>query len=895
MRSGEEIQKELGKFVTSWSGFTGSEKAEAQTFLNQLFKCYGSERITVGAKFEDFKSSAGFMDLHWPGVAIVEMKAPSKSIASGRDQVKRYWEESADDEQDVPAARWVVLCNFREFEVWEPGRFPKSPRIAFALADLPNRYETLMFLTGPEQVPSFIEHHKELTTRAAETMGDVYQSLIDRTAAPPDDIIRFTMQSIWAMFAEDLGLFEGSPFQRTVEQLRASPTSNPAAELGFLFRVLNQKGSHNRKGLLAGTRYVNGDLFADPAEVDLNSAELTLLSEAAQFDWSKVDPTIFGSLMERIIAGKLGAHYTHEADIMKIVGPTIVRPWTRRIDSADTPTAAWEVLNELCAFRVLDPACGCGNFLYIAYRELRSLEFMAKRRIEDLAASTGLPLPPTPWPYIPLTNMQGIEIEPAAVLIARVTLWMGHRQMIDVYGAAENPLPLVSLANISIGDALRAPWPDTDCVIGNPPFLGSQFIRRQLSPDYADWLRDTFHVGVKELCVYWFRLAQEHLKAGQRAGLVGTNSISQNKARSASLDYIVATGGTITDAISSQKWPGAAKVHVSIVNWVKSSDEGPFFLDGAQVEAIDSSLHAGVGWRPRNLAANSNRCFQGVIPVGDGFIIDSVTAESLLNKSTADYSKVVRRYLIGDDITEDPGQRPRRWIIDFGFMELEQAKKFPDALAIVRAKVKPVRDDSDDTDFRRFWWRFGRPRPTMYGALEGRNRYIAIAAQGKRLVAAWQDLTTTPSNLTFVATFDDDYSMGILHSSAHTAWAWHHSSTIKADLRYTPTTVFMTFPWPNKPSSEYRDAVSEASRSLLELRSALCQNEGIGLTDLYNAMSEGAYVALAKLHRKLDQAVALCYGWPASIADNHEEMVLRLLSLNQEITAGERDYDPDFA
>src|SRR5699024_5182734 len=225
---------------------------------------------------------------------------------------------------------------------------------------------------------------------------------------------------------------------------------------------------------------------------------------------------------------ELGAHYTHEADIMKIVTPTIVRPWQERIDKTTSVSEARGLLDELCEFRVLDPACGCGNFLYVAYRELRGLEQQLKDKISDLAKTTGLPVPAGPWPFVRLTNMQGIDIEPTAVMIARVTLWMGHRQMIDIYGEAEDPLPLVTLASIQAGDALRIGWPETDAIIGNPPFYGSQFIRRAMGDDYVDWLKDEFKIGVKDFCTYWFRRAADHLKPDQRAGLVGTNSISQN-------------------------------------------------------------------------------------------------------------------------------------------------------------------------------------------------------------------------------------------------------------------------------------------------------------------------------------------------------------------------------
>jgi len=893
MRSGEEIQTALRSFVAQWHSYVGTEKAEAQTFLNELFACYGSNRGAVGARFEDFSASAGFMDLHWPGECIVEMKAPNKTLGSAREQVKRYWEESADDAAGTPAARWVVLCNFRQFEVWEPGRFPKSPRATFTLEELPQRYEALMFLAGPALVPSFLEHHKELTAAAARTIAEVYQSLVDRSAAPLDEIQRFTMQTVWTLFAEDLDLLVGSPFQRTVQRLRQDPTRNPAAEIGFLFRVLNQKTNHNRKDLLVGTRYVNGDLFKDPAEVDLNRTELDLLAQAAEHDWSKVDPTIFGSLMEGVIGHdrrwELGAHYTHEADIMKIIGPTIVRPWQQRIDTVTTPGAARELLDELTSFVVLDPACGCGNFLYIAYRELRSLEHQLKQRITDLAASTGQPLPPKPWPYVPLTNLCGIDIEPVAVLIARITLWMGHRQMIDRYGEAENPLPLISLAGITIADAVFAPWPSSDCVVGNPPFLGDRLIRHAHGGDYVEKLKKTFGVGVVDYSAYWFRRAEAHLAAGQRGGLVSTNTLRENKHRLASLDYIVQNGGVITDAVSSQKWPGEAKVHVSITNWIQqpTTPVTTFTLDGLTVSGITPQLKAGVtNPEPKVLPQNKGRAFIGCQPTGPGFIVNDNTAATLIAAGEQD---VVRRYLTTDDITDSVGAGPRRWIIDFGTQSLEAAMKNPKALAVLRKEVKPEREGRPE--LLSIWWQFWRPRPVMRTAISGLSRYISSTLHGKRLLFVWADPSWCPSNSTGVIALDDDYAMGVLCSRAHGAWAWSRSSSLETRLRYTPSTAFETFPWPT-PTKDRRAAVAAASRSLLQRREEISRDNQIGLTELYNQVDDGAYTDLAKLHRTLDEAVAACYGWPKKISQDDPELILRLGVLNAAVVDEPTDYAP---
>ncbi|MGH3362496.1 MAG: type IIL restriction-modification enzyme MmeI [Nocardioides sp.] len=338
MPSGEEIQ--LRGFVAKWDGYAGSERAEAQTFLNDLFAAYGSDRRELGATFEFFAPAAGFMDLHWPEVCLVEMKAPTVPVQTAQAQVERYWRASSDPETGQSAARWIVICNFREFEIWEPGRFPTRAVTAFALNELPDRYDALAFLAGPTVEPSFTEHYRELTRDAAGTVAQVFHSLMDRSAARAVDVQRFVLQSVWCMFAEDLGMLDGFPFQTTLNELRQAPDRS-AAELGHLFGVLNQRGSHNRVGRLAGTRYVNGELFARPAGVGLNRAEVDLLLQATGFDWRKVDPTIFGSLMEGVLGRdrrwERGAHYTHEVDIMKIVTPTIIRPWRERILATTSP------------------------------------------------------------------------------------------------------------------------------------------------------------------------------------------------------------------------------------------------------------------------------------------------------------------------------------------------------------------------------------------------------------------------------------------------------------------------------------------------------------------------------------------------------------------------------
>ncbi len=894
--TGEEIRARLTAFAARWSVYDRSERAEAQTFLNELFECYGTRRGDV-ATFEE-PQEGRFLDLIWPRVCIVEMKAPkeAKKLAAHREQALDYWRNSADPATNTPAPPYLVLCAFRRLEVWEPGRYPNAPRLVLDLIDLPDQYDALLFLAGGE--PVFQGGQAALTREAVVHLVDLYERLSDRLAAGHEVLRDFLLQSVWCLFAEDLGQIPGHRFTSVLDELIASPKRSSADELGQLFQWLNTPGERPLHGLYAGTPYANGGLFESPARVHLDREELEHLRAAAGFNWKQVQPSIFGSLLEGGLGHdqqwRLGAHYTHEADIQKVVQPTIVEPWRERVENLSTHAEAVQAQNALAQYVVLDPACGSGNFLYVAYRELRRLEKRLHEREAELRKQDGKKEQGSLSLHFPLQNIRGIEIEGFAVALARVTLWMGHKLAVDELGLDEATLPLGDLSGIQQGDALRLAWPKANAIIGNPPFHGDRHLRGVLGDDYVEWLKKQFKVGVKDFCVYWFRKAHDNLDPGGRAGLVGTNSISQNRARSASLEYIVGNGGVITNAVSKQVWPGEAVVNVSIVNWVKSPllplSKG--VLDGAEVAAIAPSLRPEGAEETSSAAvlpANAHRAFQGPIPRSSGFVLERDEAEKLLAARESD-RRVVRPYLIGEDISTNPMQAPTRFIVDFGMMALEHAMEYTAPMQLVRERVKPERDI--DPVYRNSWWLLWRPRPRMRAALATHDRYIGGTATGKRILFCWCDPWTCPSNAMNVFAFSDDFSMGILCSSSHLIWARAQSSTMRTDIRYTPTSAFETFPFPCPVTDVQREAVAEASRTLVARRSEICLDRQIGLTKLYNQMDEGAWADLRALHRRLDEAVAAAYGWPASIAQDADETNRRLLELNRAIAAGERPYAP---
>ncbi len=899
--SDEEIRRNLTCFAASWGGYQGTERSEAHTFCNELLACYGTERKDV-ASFEERTEEGGFIDMIWPEVCLIEMKRPSQAekLVDHREQALGYWKAVSQraGESGKRAPAWIVVCAFDRFEVLDPDAGWDKPVDDFRLAELPERLNSLKFLALED--PYFRASQADLSREAVGALTDLYAGLRDRRASDLDTLRIFVLQVVWAMFAEDLGLIGDNVLSRVLEGLIKDPSRSSSDDLGQLFRYLAEQSPRPAKGsLYEGTPYANGGLFVRPAQVHLSVEEVETLLATCNLNWRQVEPAIFGAILQGAL-GKdkqwaLGAHYTSEADIMKVVGPTVIEPWSTRIESLSSAAEAEAAWRDLMFYVVLDPACGSGNFLYVAYREIRRLELRLRERLAELRVAEGIAAQEE-MEFFPIANMRGIEVEAFAAELARVTLWMGHKLAADEmreHGLSEPTLPLVDLSGIRRAHALRIEWPEADAIIGNPPYHGSQTLRGQVGDEEIDFLKREFGIGVKDYSVYWFRKAHERLCPGDRAGLVATNSVTQNRNRKPSLAWIVETGGVITDAVSKQEWTGDATVNVSIVNWAKEPEVGDvkFTLDGVEVPRITPALTPVKEdvTTAAQLPQNRGRSFQGPQPVGSGFIIDTEEAEALLARPEANYREVVRPYLIGKDITEDPGQQPRRWIVDFADRSLEEAEEWPAALEIVRERVKPTREKNRRKTRREKWWLLGELVPSLRAALRPLDRYIGGTATGKRFLFCWVDPWTCPSNAMNAFAFENDFAMGLLCSKTHTEWARLQSSTLEDRPRYTPTSAFETFPWPT--TAGQRVSIADCSRRIFDLRGKLCLKREIGLTTLYNEVDDGMHRELKDLHRDLDRAVVAAYDWPAAVADHPDETNRRLLELNRAIVAGEVDYE----
>jgi len=895
---------------------SGDEKGEAQVFLDRLFRALGHEGVfEAGATLEQRvrrrdRGGTAFADLVWKPRVLIEMKKEGQDLSRHYRQAFEYWIDLVPDRP-----KFVVLCNFDEFWIYDLDQQLEEPVDRVHLDDLPQRWEALAFLFPGEERPVFRNDLVAVTRESAALVSGVFNQLIDRGVARVD-AQRFVLQAVMAMFAEDIGLLPRHLFTQAVED---SLDGASAYDLLFgLFEQMNTDGE-TPAGRYQGTPYFNGGLFSEVPRFELAREEVEQLHEACdEPDWSKVRPAIFGTLFEQSMESDerhaYGAHFTSEADIQKVVLPTIVRPWRERIEAAGTLRKLGELENELLQFRVLDPCCGCGNFLYVAYRELRRLEREVQERVQDRRRREGAEAE-MQISFVSTTQFHGLDINAFAVEVAKVTMMLARKLAADELGDERTVLPLDDLdSNIRPADALEVDWPQFDACISNPPYLGRRRIIQERGADYAAWLAEEFPNvgGVSDYVVYFFRKTHDLLPEGQRAGLVGTNTIRQGDTRREGLDYIVDNGGVIYDAISSQPWSGDATVAVSVVNWAKGIDVSPktlWLADATvklEVDEITGSLSPEIDVaEARQLAVNRRPkvCFQGQTPGHtEGFTLSLEHAQEIARDDPGS-ADVIHPFLTGDEL--NGLGRPDRYVIDIPSLDLVEAHQcYAGALAWVRERVLPVREERAEVErernkktlekrpnakvnrhhqrFLERWWQMSYRRADMVEAIEGLWRYIAlsiVAVKDRPSVYAFVSPDIRPAAALQVFTFSDDYSFGILQSTLHRRWFDARASTMRVDPRYTPNTVFDSFPWPQAPTRETVARVVGAVEALLGYRDDQI-DAGMTFAGLYDSLREPGRNPLRDLHEQLDETVMAVYGFTTE-----DDLLAQLLALNESIAA----------
>ncbi len=987
------------EFIRKWRDNPLKERASYQLHFLDLCALLGVPApIPASADTYCFERGAtrtgagqGWADVWKQGCFAIEYKAARRNLGEALKQLMTY--ALALDNPPL-----LVVCDTDIIEIHTHFTNAPSEVHTIALADIaqPANLDKLRWLfTDPDKF-----HPKrtiaQITEEAAGKFAELAQSLNARGHAP-QAVAHFLNQCLFCLFAEDAELLPGKLFERLLDKSQTDP-AKLSSRFEELFKAMRKGGDF----ALEDIHWFNGGLFEEVEVLPLTTAEIRMLHEASILDWSGIEPSIFGTLFERGLDPKkrsqLGAHYTDQRSIMRIINPVIVEPLSAEWEEAKTRIAAQLAkskkhgdkaerdaqaafhgfLERLKNFKVLDPACGSGNFLYLALRALKDLEHKANLEAEALGLHRQVSIEVSP------ANVLGIELNPYAAELARVTVWIGEIQWMlkNGYPIRTNPI-LQPLDHIENRDALitvtpakagvqsvqsldsgvrrndetivEAAWPAVDAIVGNPPFLGGGKMRSELGDDYTDALRRVYEgrvPGGADLVTYWFEKARAQIEAGYclRAGLVTTNSIrggTNQQVLARILETVVtpAEAGVqlietlasglrrndetlrIFNAWSDEEWVNeGAAVRVSLVCFgsPRRLAGERAVLDGHPVAAIHADLTAGEGLnltQAQQLKENAGVCFMGSSKKAP-FDIEGETARQWLklpNPNGKPNSDVVRPWANGMDITRRASDT---WIVDFGTtMSAADAALFEAPFEYVTQHVKPEREKNNREAYRKYWWRHAEARPGMRAALNGLPRYIATPHVSKHRIFAWVAAAVLPDQMLIVTAHADDTAFGILHSRFHELWALRMCTWmgIGNDPRYTPTTTFETFPFPegltpNLLPASYTNAaaaeIAAAAQRLNELRDNWLnpaewvdwvrtpEEEKAGflarpvakpgceadlkkrtLTNLYNARPAW----LDNAHQALDAAVALAYGWnDYTQAMPDEEILRRLLALNLE-------------
>ena len=888
------------EFVAKWRNVQFGEKQASQEMFLDICALAGHDTPVAFGNPEVFtfekRVPGGFADAYYEEHFGWEFKGDDAGLDAGLNQLLRY-------QVHLKTPPLLIVSSFRAIRIQTNFPGMETVRHEIPVAALEQR-EQLDKLRRVFHAPADFRPNRTLDAVTRDTADlfhaivlDMERSNADPSASSGEKLARYLNQIMFCLYAEDAGLLPGGLFTQIVRNHFHNPQLFDRA-VRSLFQQMAGGGLFGADEVA----YFNGDLFNTTETVKFSLNALYLLNQAAEKDWRNIEPSIFGTLFERALdaskRSQLGAHYTGADDIGLVVEPVVMEPLRREWEAAEGEVnhlisggdeiAARERLEafqqRLASVRVLDPACGSGNFLYIALRSLLDLE----RLVIDFNDAQGWE---EIYPLVRPNQMLGLEINPYAAELARTALWIGYIQWHQANGIHYRQIPILAPMNNSIRrtDAILADgdtanpreteWPAAEFIIGNPPFLGGKLLRSQLGDEYVDALFQSYRGRVPaeaDIVCYWFENARAMLENGRakRAGLLATQGIRGGANRRV-LQRIKGSGD-IFMAWSDQPWilDGAA-VHTSIVGFDDGSESNRQ-LDGVAVESINANLTGGADLTAaRRLKDNLGIAFMGDTKGGPFDIPGSLGQEMLKspNPHGKGNSEVVKPWVNGRDITD----RSRgMWIIDFGDMSADEAALFEAPFEYVNAHVRPSRVGNRRQHYADCWWLHMEPRPGMRLALQDLGRYIATPTISKHRLFAWLASEVLPDHALIIIARNDDYTFGVLHSRFHEVWALAMGTQLESRPRYTPTTCFETFPFP-EPDEEQRAAIAEAAKTLNELREQRLKGDSKAtLTNLYNQRPAW----LANAHATLDAAVAAAYGWPATLPD--AEILERLLALNLE-------------
>ena len=927
------IRERCVKFAYDWSDCVGDEKQDGHEFMRELMKCFGiTKRKAISYERRSNRASTGrqgYIDALIPGKALIEMKSAGKHLDKAEEQALDYIHDLA----DVETPRLLIISDFRRIRIVDLGNDMTttdgidSGHTEFELSKLPDHVDDLKFLAGYGMVQVGSREQEEASIRAARVMADLYEAL-DGSGYSDHEASIFLIRTLFCLYGDDAGLWERDLFAEFLDTRTREDGSDLGAQLALLYQTLSTPVEFRQSTLdvlIARFPYVNGGIFEERLNIpSFSSAMRDELVRACAFDWSGISPAVFGSLFQAVKSPEarreLGEHYTSETNILKTLGPLFLDELRQKFaDHVHDAKKLTDLRKELGELRIMDPACGCGNFLVVAYRELRSLdtEILVRIRELELARKDNDEFQATMFfddrgehaeIMVQLDHFFGIEIEEWPARIAQTALHLAHhqanREMERLLGQAPSILPLSTSAHITIGNALRTEWTEvcppspTVRIVGNPPFIG-QSMRSEEQTDDLRFVWGDGYDGYLDYVTGWFIKASQYFYAVPRGGrfaFVSTNSIAQGAPVASLFRPLLEGGWRIRFAHQTFAWtseaPGAAAVHCVITGFDRGAPHekarpvlftylSPKALpEAVPVDHINPYLVEGpdifVDKRTTPLAPILPAVRFGSKPADGGNLI--VETEDY-PRSAADpiAAKYLRPFRMGREVVRGLD----RWCL---WMHTEDFDpRDIDLSLILKERVRAC------ATFRQG----SKKKATVLGAQTAHlfqenhqpsEPYVAIP----RVVSETRPFYTAAhlsedviaGDQLYTALDPDGFLFAIISSSMFITWQRAVGGHMKSDLRFSNKIVWNTLPLP-AVSDKQRAEIISAGQGVLDARA---EQPGTSLADMYNPLAMSP--SLLKAHRALDRAVDRAFGARKALETNEQRLAI-LFKRYQEMTATE--------
>ncbi len=899
--SWNEIRHNVIAFSKEWAS-ESREEAEAKSFWDAFFTVFGIKRRTVASFEEPVKKLSGtwgFIDLFWKGTLLAEHKSRGKPLDKAHAQAMEYIQGLKNANRDPEIPQYVVVSDFAKIALHD---LDEGTSIEFALEDLYKHVHEFAFIPGYKQ-HTFAEQDP-VNIRAVELLGDLHD-VLEEGGYSGHRLERFLVRVLFCMFAEDTGLFDRDIFTLYLDNHTAEDGSDLGAKLARLFQVLNTPVDKRQSNLiedLTALPYVNGDLFAEHLDfADFNRSMRDKLLVCCRFDWSRISPAVFGSLFQSVMEPKerrqVGAHYTSERDILKLVRSLFLDDLRAELDKIKKDKKKLEAFHKkLGTLTFLDPACGCGNFLVVTYRELRLLEIELLQSLYGKQMRSDIQF----LSVVDVDAMYGIEINEFPAQIAQVAIWLVDHQMnqklSEAFGQYFVRLPLKKSATIRHGNALRLDWndvlPAAKCsyVLGNPPFVGGKYQSAEQRADMEYVAGKVKNYGLLNFVTAWYFKAADYIRGTLiPVGFVSTNSITQGEQVGVLWGELFRRGSRIRFGHRTFSWiseaRGKAHVHVVIVGF------GMGDADGKRIYEYDPDNEVPTVLQTKNISpylvegpdtAIASRSTPlcsvpsigiGNKPIDGGNYLFTTEQRDAFLQIEPKAKKWFRRWLGSDEFINGW----ERWCLWLGNCPPNELREMPHCVERINA-VRDFRMASKSAPTRKL-----AEKPTRFHVENIPTKHFIVipkvsSERRKYIPIGFVGPDTLISDLCFINTSITLFHFGVLTSTIHMAWVRQVCGRLKSDYRYSATLVYNNFPWPESPSDKQRATVEAKAQAVLDARAKFPES---CLADLYDPLTMPA--ALQKAHTELDRAVEACYRKAAF--HNDRERVEFLFVLYEKLSA----------